>query len=170
MTQLTGHSQARRAITALLQLIGAALLLFFALSTPAFAEDAPLEISGAKTVDLKEYRRSPFDNAGLVVIDNRKQPDFDRGYIEGVVNIPDTNMSKELLPNAGSFHQHGHPFYCNGVKMPAQCFIAGWLGVIDAARSTISAKAAPRLTAVIENLPRRKPRRSGEEEARGAST
>jgi hypothetical protein len=44
MIQLTGHSQAKDAVIAMLQLIGAALLLFCALSTHTFAGAAPLEI------------------------------------------------------------------------------------------------------------------------------
>jgi threonine/homoserine/homoserine lactone efflux protein len=41
MTQLTRHPQAKNAIVAILQLIGAALLIFCALSTPTFANDSP---------------------------------------------------------------------------------------------------------------------------------
>jgi len=116
MNRLTRHSQAKNAVIAVLQLIGAALLLFCALWTPTLAEDAPLEISGAKTVDYKGVVDLLSTAPGLVVIDNRKQADFDSGHIEGAVNIPDTDMSKELLANAAPSTNTPILFYCNGVK------------------------------------------------------
>jgi hypothetical protein len=94
MTQLTRHPQTKSAIIAILQLLGAAILVFCALSAPTFAEDAPFEIHGAKTVDFKGVVDLLSTTPDLVVIDKRKQLDFNSGHIEGAVNIPDTEMSK----------------------------------------------------------------------------
>jgi Rhodanese-like domain len=120
MNQSTGHSQAKNAIIAILQLVGAALLLFFALATPTVAEDAPREISGAKTVDFKGVIDLLSTVPGVVVVDNRKQPDFNSGHIDGAVNIPDTDMSKESLSDVGAFTST-NPFLLQRRQMRARC-------------------------------------------------
>jgi rhodanese-related sulfurtransferase len=116
MTKLTQHAPARSAYLALRRVFGAALLLCCALSVPSAAEDAPLQIRGAKTVDYKGVVELITTTPDLIVIDNRKQADFDSGHIEGAFNILDTDMTKELLADAARSKETPVLFYCNGVK------------------------------------------------------
>jgi len=109
-----------------LQVGAAALLACWALSPAMLAqgasleitlsEDAPLEIKGAKTVDSNGVIDLISTTPGLVVVDNRKQADFDGGRIEGATRILDTDMTEALL--AGVVKSKATPvlFYCNGVK------------------------------------------------------
>src|SRR3954447_4701614 len=98
----------------LLQLIAAAVLL---MGSPALAQDAPMQIEGAKTLDAKGVLELISSTPGLVVIDNRHKADFEAGHIEGAVNILDTDISSEAVL-AGVAKSKITPilFYCNGVK------------------------------------------------------
>jgi len=80
------------------------------------AEDAPLEINGAKTVNCNGVLDLIVTTPGLVVIDNRTQADFDSGHIEGAIRILDTDMTQELLAGAVKSKESPVVFYCNGVK------------------------------------------------------
>lgn len=82
--------------------LGAAALLLWALSSSALAEDAPLEINGAKTVDYSGVVDLITKTPGVAIIDNRTAADFDSGHIEGAVRILDTDMTQELLAGAVS--------------------------------------------------------------------
>jgi rhodanese-related sulfurtransferase len=98
----------RFAVAAVLLLAGASF---------AAAQDAPLTIAGAKTVDSKGVIDLISATAGIAVVDNRTKADFDSGHIEGAVNILDTDMAAESVL-AGAVKAKATPvlFYCNGVK------------------------------------------------------
>jgi rhodanese-related sulfurtransferase len=98
------------------RLAGAAVLLLAGLSC-ALAQDAPLTIPGAKTLDAKGVIELIAATPGLAIVDNRTKADFDSGHIEGAVNILDADMTAESVL-AGAVKTKGTPvlFYCNGVK------------------------------------------------------
>jgi hypothetical protein len=68
MTKIARHSQVVGAAISLMQFIGAALLLCCALSVPTLAEDAPLEIAGAKTLEYRGVIDLISTTPGLVIV------------------------------------------------------------------------------------------------------
>jgi rhodanese-related sulfurtransferase len=97
-----------------------AVVLSFGLSqifAQALAQDAPMQIEGAKTLDSKGVIELISTTPDVVIIDNRTKADFDSGHIEGAVNIVDTGMIAESA-FAGVVKSKTVPvlFYCNGVK------------------------------------------------------
>ncbi len=92
MARACGRFPGLRSATAAVVLLAGASL--------AAAQDAPLTIAGAKTVDSKGVIDLISATAGLAVIDNRTKADFDSGHIEGAVNIPDTDMAEPVLAGA----------------------------------------------------------------------
>ena len=111
----------------------------------ALAQDAPMEIRGAKTLDSNGVIELISRTPGVAIIDNRTKADFDSGHIEGAVNIVDTDMTEESAL-AGVVKSKAAPvlFYCNGVKCgraaKATAKAVGWgysrvyyyaLGIID---------------------------------------
>ena len=95
-------------------LIAAAALL--SLGMAALAEDAPMEIPGAKTVNARQIFELVNMTPNIVILDNRKEEDFTSGHVEGAVRLIDTDVNAESL----AMHVKGKDtpvlFYCNGVK------------------------------------------------------
>ena len=98
------------------QLTAGILVLCCALSSPSWADDAPRNIQGAKSVDCYSLLDLIATTPGVVIIDNRTQADFEGGHIENAIRIIDTEMTQEIL--AGAVKSKATPvvFYCNGVK------------------------------------------------------
>jgi len=96
-----------------LALAFAALL---ALALPALAQDAPLQIKGATTVNAKEIIDLITKNPDMVILDNRKAEDFAAGHIEGAVRLIDTDVTPESLAKAVKAKDVAVLFYCNGLK------------------------------------------------------
>jgi rhodanese-related sulfurtransferase len=86
------------------------------LVVPAAAQDAPMQIAGATTVDAKQI----FDLVGkmpnMVILDNRKPEDFTAGHMEGAIRLIDTDVSAETLAKNIPSKDAPVLFYCNGVK------------------------------------------------------
>lgn len=99
-----------------LRLAMAGVALSFGLSQ-VLAQDASMQIKGAKTVDSKGVIELISTTPDLAIIDNRTKADFDSGHIEGAVNIVDSDMTAESVL-AGVVQSKAAPvlFYCNGVK------------------------------------------------------
>ena len=93
-----------------------ALLVCCALSSATLAEDAPLAIARATTVDCKGVIDLMSTAPGVVVVDNRKQADFDSGHIEGAIRVLDTDPTPERLSAAVTSKATPVLFYCNEVK------------------------------------------------------
>lgn len=92
----------------------AAALLF---SMSAMAEDAPMSIPGAATVDAKGVIKLVEGTANLVILDNRKESDFNDGHIEGAKRLIDTDITgPEVLAKAIPAKDTPALFYCNGLK------------------------------------------------------
>lgn len=95
----------------------AALLLALGLGNVALAGDAPMSIKGATTVNAEQVIKLVETASDLVILDNRKESDYNAGHIEGAVRLLD-----EDITDAGVLAKHipskATPalFYCNGVK------------------------------------------------------
>ena len=95
-------------------LIAAAALL--SLGTAAVAQDAPMEIPGARTVNASQIFDLVNTTPNIVILDNRKEEDFAAGHVEGAVRLIDTDVNAESLAKHVKTKETPVLFYCNGVK------------------------------------------------------
>jgi rhodanese-related sulfurtransferase len=95
-------------------LIAAAALLSLGAATAA--QDAPLEIPGATTVNAKQIFDLVAKTPSIVILDNRKEDDYAAGRIEGAIRLIDTEVNAESLAKHIKSKDTPVLFYCNGVK------------------------------------------------------
>ena len=102
--------------------LGIALGLVGMLGQPAAAasaseETAPLEIDGATTVDAEAIIALIGEKPNLVILDNRREGDYENGHIEGAVRLLDTDIDgpADLAAEIPSLDTPTL-FYCNGVQ------------------------------------------------------
>jgi rhodanese-related sulfurtransferase len=93
-----------------------AVAAMLSLTVPAAAQDAPLQIAGAKTVNAQQIFELVTKTSDIVILDNRKPEDFAAGHIEGAVRLIDTDVSAETLAEQITTKDTPVLFYCNGVK------------------------------------------------------
>jgi rhodanese-related sulfurtransferase len=93
-----------------------AFATFLSLGAGALAQDAPLEIAGAKTVNAQQIFELFAKIPNVVILDNRKEEDFAAGHIEGAVRLIDTDVTPESLAKHVKAKDTPVLFYCNGVK------------------------------------------------------
>ena len=94
----------------------ASALVVFGIAGFASAEEAPMEISGARTVNAEQIVPLINSTPELVIIDSRKPEDFDKGAIEKAIAVTDTDMTSEVLGHVVPSKVTPVLFYCNGVK------------------------------------------------------
>jgi rhodanese-related sulfurtransferase len=96
----------------------AMLSMVAAFALPAAAEkpDAPMEITGATTVDADGVIALFDEHPDLVLLDNRKSKDFDSGHIEGAVRLIDTELTADTMAEAVPSKDTAVLMYCNGIK------------------------------------------------------
>jgi rhodanese-related sulfurtransferase len=102
-----------------MQKLPTVLIVFAAmlsLSGLAAAQDAPMQISGAKTVNARQIFELVAKTPDLVILDNRKPEDFAGGHIEGAIRLIDTDVDAESLAKYVNRKDAPVLFYCNGVK------------------------------------------------------
>src|SRR5690349_16594382 len=102
-----------------MQKLHTVLIVFAAmlsLSGLAAAQDAPMQISGAKTVNARQIFELVAKTPDLVILDNRKPEDFAGGHIEGAIRLIDTDVDAESLAKYVNRKDAPVLFYCNGVK------------------------------------------------------
>jgi rhodanese-related sulfurtransferase len=97
----------------LFMLFGAAL----ALTVPALANEAPMDIKGAKTLNADSVIELIQKTSTIVILDNRSAADYEAGHIEGAVRLIDTDITEEAVL-AKHVKAKNTPvlFYCNGLK------------------------------------------------------
>jgi rhodanese-related sulfurtransferase len=97
----------------LFMLFGAAL----ALTVPALANEAPMDIKGAKTLNADGVIELIQKTSTIVILDNRSAADYEAGHIEGAVRLIDTDITEEAVL-AKHVKAKNTPvlFYCNGLK------------------------------------------------------
>lgn len=93
-----------------------AIFALIALSGMALAQDAPMQLKGATTVNAKEILDLVAKFPNMVVLDNRKQEDFAAGHIEGAVRLIDTDVTPDALAKHVKTKDVPVLFYCNGLK------------------------------------------------------
>ena len=99
----------------IIAVIGLVLILG---GTPnAHADGAPMEITGAKTVNADAVIELIQKVENLVILDNRSAADYDLGHIEDAVQLIDTDITSEAVI-ARYVKSKDTPvlFYCNGLK------------------------------------------------------
>lgn len=93
-----------------------ALATLVLLAAPAAAQDAPIQIKGAVTVNAQQIIDLITKTPDIVILDNRKQEDFAAGHIEGAVRLIDTDVTPDALAKAIKAKDAPVLFYCNGLK------------------------------------------------------
>ena len=94
----------------------AVLALAFAGALPAAAQDAPMSIAGATTVNGQQVVDLITKNPDMAILDNRQPADFAAGHIEGAVRLLDTDTNAESLARHVKSKDTFVLFYCNGLK------------------------------------------------------
>jgi rhodanese-related sulfurtransferase len=93
-----------------------ALVTLLSFGAVAAAQDAPMEIAGARTVDAKQIFELVSKSSSMVILDNRKPEDFAAGHLEGAIRLIDTDVTPETLAKYVATKDTPVLFYCNGVK------------------------------------------------------
>ena len=98
-------------------IIIASILILF--STALFAEqkpNAPENIEDVTVVTAEEVIELILANPDLIVIDSRKKTEYQKGHIEGAINILNTQLKPEDLERVAPEKSTEILFYCNGTR------------------------------------------------------
>lgn len=82
----------------------------------AWANGVPDAIEGAVTVTAEKLIDEVVEHPELVIIDARLNSDRVQGFIEGSINITDSNTNCNVLAKHLTKQSHPVMFYCNGIK------------------------------------------------------
>jgi rhodanese-related sulfurtransferase len=77
---------------------------------------APENIQNVTIVSAEETIKMILANTDLVVIDSRKKTEFQKGHIEGAINILNTKLKQEDLEKISPDKSKEILFYCNGTR------------------------------------------------------
>lgn len=94
------------------------MAFLFAWAWPAAADKpvAPMEISGAVNVTAEKLVEMVAAMPQLVIIDARRQEEFEKGHIEGAIHLLDTDMTRAKLASHVPKTDTPLLFYCNGER------------------------------------------------------
>jgi rhodanese-related sulfurtransferase len=92
------------------------LLLLCAGLAQADKPIAPQHIAGATDLGAEQLIELILATPQLVIIDARKQEEFDKGHIENAISLLDTQMSEETLAIHAPDKATPLLFYCNGER------------------------------------------------------
>lgn len=98
-------------------LLFSSIVMLFA--SNSFAEEkpyAPENIEDVSIVTAEQVIALILDNPDLIVIDSRKKTEYQKGHIEGAVNILNTRMNLEDLERMSADRSRAFLFYCNGAR------------------------------------------------------
>jgi rhodanese-related sulfurtransferase len=93
-----------------------AIAAILSVALPAAAQEAPMEIAGATTVNARQVFDLVSKTPNMVILDNRKPEDFAAGHIDGAIRLIDTEVTSETLAKYIPVKDTPVLFYCNGVK------------------------------------------------------
>ena len=99
------------------RIIFASISILF--SSALFAEQkpyAPENIQDVTTVSAEEVIELILANPDLIVIDSRKKTEYQKGHIEGAVNMLNTQLKPEDLERVSPEKSTEILFYCNGTR------------------------------------------------------
>ncbi len=77
---------------------------------------APENIQGVRIVSAEEVIDLILAKPDLVVIDSRKKTEYQKGHIEGAINILNTRLKREDLESTSPDKSKEILFYCNGTR------------------------------------------------------
>ena len=95
------------------------LVLFFSLITNfSFAEKplAPVTLDGATIVTAEEVIELITTEDGVVVIDSRRDEEYEKGHIETAITLLDSKMNELILSSHMTSKETPVIFYCNGIR------------------------------------------------------
>ncbi|MEA3411019.1 MAG: rhodanese-like domain-containing protein [Pseudomonadota bacterium] len=102
--------------TRLLVLPGILIALATPLTTWSFEYNSPEHIRGAKTIDAEGLADIAQSSPSLLIVDARMAMDHAKGYIEGSVNLVDSDTNCDSLGELAPQIDTPMVFYCNGVN------------------------------------------------------
>ena len=73
-------------------------------------------IPGTTKISAEELINLAQTDSNLVMIDSRKPSDHAKGYIEGSINLPDTETTAKTLASHIPSKSTPVIFYCNGIR------------------------------------------------------
>ncbi len=77
---------------------------------------APESIQGVTIVTAEQVIDMILANPDLIIIDSRKKTEYQKGHIEGAINILNTRLEQENLEQAVPDKSTEMLFYCNGIR------------------------------------------------------
>ena len=77
---------------------------------------APENIQDVATVSAEEVIEMILANPDLIVIDSRKKTEYQKGHIEGAINILNTRLTRDELESVSADKSREILFYCNGTR------------------------------------------------------
>ncbi len=77
---------------------------------------APENIQDVTIVSAEEVVDLILANPDLIVIDSRKKTEYQKGHIEGAINILNTRLTREELESVSADKSREILFYCNGTR------------------------------------------------------
>ena len=77
---------------------------------------APENIEDVRVVSAEEVIELILANPDLIVIDSRKKTEYQKGHIEGAINILNTQLKPEDLERVSPDKSTEILFYCNGSR------------------------------------------------------
>lgn len=99
------------------RIVAASLLIIFAPGLHAEQKPyAPENIQNVRIVSAEEAIELILANPDMVVIDSRKKTEFQKGHIEGAINILNTGLKQNDLERLSSVKSSELLFYCNGTR------------------------------------------------------
>ena len=98
----------------------AMVICISALFSPALSAEqkpyAPESIQGVTTVSAEQVIDMILANPDLIIIDCRKKTEYQKGHIEGAINILNTHLEQEVLEQIAPDKSTEMLFYCNGIR------------------------------------------------------
>ncbi|NOQ90659.1 MAG: hypothetical protein GQ549_06915 [Gammaproteobacteria bacterium] len=77
---------------------------------------APENIQNVTIVSAEEVIEMILADPELIVIDSRKKTEYQKGHIEGAINILNTRLTREDLESISPDKSKEILFYCNGTR------------------------------------------------------
>jgi rhodanese-related sulfurtransferase len=77
---------------------------------------APESLHGVVKVDAEQAIELILNRPELLVIDSRRQDEYDKGHIEGAINVLDTELAEDILEMHAGDRKRPLLFYCNGAR------------------------------------------------------